>query len=236
MSALLSLVDAEVRYGAIVAVSGVSLEVHGGELVALLGSNGAGKSSLLRALSGLVPLGGQARFADYDLLRLAPARRVHLGLVHVPEGRGVFAPLSIEENLRLGGLRLAPPLLRRTIDEVYARFPVLAERRSQAAGTLSGGEQQMLALGRALCQTPRLLLLDEPSLGLAPQMTTRVFETIAEIHRRGTAILMVEQNARLALAIADRGYVLQSGRVVLSGRASELAQSDEVKKAYLGVV
>ncbi len=236
MSALLSLVDAEVRYGAIVAVAGVSLDVHAGELVTLLGSNGAGKSSLLRALSGLIPLGGQARFADRDLLRLTPARRVHLGLVHVPEGRGVFAPLSVEENLRLGGLRLAAPTLRRTIEEVYGRFPVLAERRTQAAGTLSGGEQQMLALGRALCQTPRLLLLDEPSLGLAPQMTTRVFQTIDEIHRRGTAILMVEQNARLALAIADRGYVLQSGRVVLSGRASELAQSDEVKKAYLGVV
>ena len=236
MSVLLSLLGVSVRYGAIVAVDGLDLEVRQGELVALLGSNGAGKSSLLRALSGLEATTGQMQFEGRDLALVSAAARARLGLVHVPEGRGVFAPLTVEENLRLGGLRLDKRALAGALADVYAQFPVLRERRNQPAGTLSGGEQQMLALGRALCAAPRLLLLDEPSLGLAPQITERVFETIAEIHRRGTAVLMVEQNVRLALAIADRGYVLARGRIALQGTARELAQSAEVKKAYLGLV
>ncbi len=236
MTALLSLRNARVAYGAVVAVEGVDLDVGEGELVTLLGANGAGKSSLLRALSGLEKLEGEATFVGRDLHAIKPADRARLGLVHVPEGRGIFAPLSVEENLRLGGLRLPRAALAAALADVFARFPVLSQRRTQAAGTLSGGEQQMLALGRALCAQPRLLLLDEPSLGLAPQITERVFSTIAEIHRRGTALLIVEQNARLALSIADRGYVLSAGRVTHHGAAATLAESDEVKKAYLGIV
>lgn len=236
MKPLLTVKQLRVRYGPIVAVDGIDLEVGEGELVVLLGSNGAGKSSLLRALSGLESATGEIRLGDRELHRLAAAERARAGLVHVPEGRGIFAPLTVEENLRLGCLWRSGHDAESALADALQRFPILRGRLSQPAGTMSGGEQQMLALARALCQAPRLLLLDEPSLGLSPQMTTNVFATIVEIHRRGTAMLMVEQNANLALGVADRGYVLSHGAIVQAGSASALAQSDEVKKAYLGVV
>jgi branched-chain amino acid transport system ATP-binding protein len=221
------------RYGRIPALSGVDLDVAAGELVALVGANGAGKTTLLRTLSGVQPsCGGSIRFDGQDLARVPAARRVQLGIVQVPEGRQVFGPLSVEDNLRLGAYARGS---RDTLVDVMAMFPALRDKRDAAAGTLSGGQQQMLAIGRALMATPRLLLLDEPSMGLAPRLVAEIFAQIAALKSRGTTILLVDQNARAALAIADRGYVMETGRVVLSGPAQRLLDDAQVQQAYLGL-
>ncbi|HEV8307353.1 MAG TPA: ABC transporter ATP-binding protein [Methylomirabilota bacterium] len=227
----------EVRYGPVAALRGVSLEVAAGETVCLLGANGAGKSSLLNAVSALVrPTAGRIEFDGRAVdARVSPHELVGRGLVQIPEGRQLFRELTVLENLRLGAYvrgwdRTAAALL----EETYAWFPVLRERRRQPAGSLSGGEQQMLAIGRALMARPRLLLIDEPSLGLAPLVVQGLFGRIREIGRRGLAVLLVEQNAALALGVAGRGYVLETGRIVLAGTAGELSRSDAVRRAYLG--
>ena len=225
------------RYGPVEVLHGLDLEVTAGELVALVGANGAGKTTLLHLLSGLLrPSGGTIRFAGQDLARLPPHRIVAAGLCQVPEGRQVFAPLSVEDNLRLGGYaqRHDPAWLAAQERRIYELCPILAERRHQLAGTLSGGQQQMLALGRALLARPRLLLLDEPSMGLAPLLVAEIFRVIGELNRQGVTILLVEQNARAALAIAHRGYVLETGRVTLSAAASILREDEGVRRAYLG--
>lgn len=225
----------ETGYGKAQVLFGVDLEVEAGELVALLGANGAGKTTLLRALSGLLrPWKGSVLLGGKDLRGLSPARRARLGLGHVPEGRQLFPLMTVEENLRLGAAFLAPGREKEGYERVYALFPRLAERRRQLAGTLSGGEQQMLAIGRALMQNPRILLMDEPSMGLAPVLVDFIFEIIQKLNREGRTILLVEQNARLALQIAHRGYVLATGEITLSGPAKELAENPEVQKAYLG--
>jgi branched-chain amino acid transport system ATP-binding protein len=223
-------------YGPIEALRGVDLEVRAGELVCLLGANGAGKSSTLRAISGLVPpTAGRIVFDGRAITRWPPAAILELGIAHCPEGRRVFPYLTVEENLAMGAyVRRDHAAIAADLDRVCAHFPILAERRRQAAGTLSGGEQQMLAIGRALMARPRLILFDEPSLGLAPTIVETTFAIIADIRRQGTTVLMVEQNAYLALRMADRGYVMESGRIVLSGAASDLLADDHVRRAYLG--
>ena len=203
--------------------------------MALLGANGAGKTTLLRALSGLLrPWKGSVLLGGKDLRGLSPARRARLGLGHVPEGRQLFPLMTVEENLRLGAAFLAPGREKEGYERVYALFPRLAERRRQLAGTLSGGEQQMLAIGRALMQNPRILLMDEPSMGLAPVLVDFIFEIVQKLNQEGRTILLVEQNARLALQVAHRGYVLATGEIILYGPARELAENPEVQKAYLG--
>jgi branched-chain amino acid transport system ATP-binding protein len=234
---LLTVADLRVGYGKIEVLHGIGLEVAEGEIVALLGSNGAGKTTTMRAISGLVPVrGGRIALAGEELGRLRAHRIAALGLGHVPEGRRIFSALTIEENLRLGGylLRHDPPEVARRMQSCYAIFPVLSERRGQLGGTLSGGEQQMLAIARALMLRPRLLILDEPSMGLAPRLVRTIFAIIGEIRAQGVAILLVEQNARQALRIADRAYVLESGRIALSGPAGTLAADPRVHAAYLG--
>lgn len=224
------------RYGRITALHEVSLRVDGGELVALVGANGAGKSTLLRALSGVQPVsGGSIRFEGSDVTRRSPRSRVQMGIVQVPEGRQVFTPLSVEDNLRLGAFVRPPGEAAESLAQVYGLFPILAEKRREAAGTLSGGQQQMLAIGRALMARPRLLLLDEPSMGLAPRLVAEIFATIRALREADTTILLVDQNARAALSIADRAYVLEVGRVALAGRGSELLDDDAVRQAYLGL-
>jgi branched-chain amino acid transport system ATP-binding protein len=219
-------------YGRIPALAGVSLEVHSGELVALVGANGAGKTTLLRTISGVQPAsGGSIRFEGTDLARLPARARVQLGIVQVPEGRQVFGPMSVEDNLRLGAFARGSDA---HLGPVLELFPVLAEKRREAAGNLSGGQQQMLAIGRALMARPRLLLLDEPSMGLAPRLVAEIFARIAALRRLGTTILLVDQNARAALGIADRGYVMETGRIVLGGGAQELLRNPQVQRAYLG--
>ena len=228
---LLELRQLEVHYGGIRAVASVDLEVGEGELVCLIGANGAGKTSTLKALCGLIgSKSGTIRYGGEDISHAPVHELPRKGLVMVPEGRGIFAQLTVEENLAMGAYAhgAADPAPQ------YERFPRLAERRSQVAGTLSGGEQQMLALARALMARPKLLLLDEPSMGLAPMMVTRIFEIIQHIARQGVTILLVEQNARLALEIASRGYVMESGAVTLSGAARELLDNPRVREAYLG--
>jgi len=225
----------ESRYGRIPALKGIDLGVRAGELVALVGANGAGKSTLLRALSGVQPASGRIFFENTDVSGAPPEERVHLGIVQVPEGRQMFGPLSVEDNLRLGAYRRGRKQAPATLDRVYAMFPVLAERRRQAAGNLSGGQQQMLAIGRALMGQPRLLLLDEPSMGLAPRLVAEIFACVRALRASDTALLLVEQNARAALAIADRGYVLETGRIVLSGTGAELLADAGVRAAYLGL-
>jgi branched-chain amino acid transport system ATP-binding protein len=224
-------------YGSVPAVREVSLSVGEGEAVGLLGANGAGKSTTLRAISGLVrPTGGAVTFLGTDITALPPYRITALGIAHVPEGRQVFPELSVRENLEIGAYIASAKAERaRTLALVYELFPVLAERRRQLAGTMSGGEQQMLAIGRGLMLKPRMLMLDEPSLGLAPVVVDATFEKIAEIHRMGTAILLVEQNVSRALALVQRAYVLESGRVIMEGGSAELANSREVQAAYLGM-
>lgn len=225
------------QYGAIKAIFDVSLTVNPGELVALVGANGAGKTTLLRAISGVQPsCAGSIHFDGRDVTRLAPHRIVAGGIGHVPEGRQVFPPLSVQDNLRLGAFnrRKNRSAVNADLDHIYALFPILAARRTQAAGTLSGGEQQMLAIGRSLLGKPRLLLLDEPSMGLAPLLVEEIFRVVAELNREGVTILLVEQNARAALRIADRGYVLETGKVALSAPAHELLEDENVRKAYLG--
>jgi branched-chain amino acid transport system ATP-binding protein len=224
-------------YGDVLAVRSISLEVAPGECVALIGANGAGKTTTLRAIAGLLPLrGGRILFEGRPLAGLTPREIVALGLAHVPEGRQVFASLTVLENLEMGARTPAARAARReTLDEVFALFPRLKERAPQAAGTLSGGEQQMLAIGRALMARPRLLLLDEPSLGLAPIAVRSIMEIVATVNRRGTTILLVEQNVRRALALCGRGYVVENGVVALVGSREELLRSDHVRQAYLGM-
>jgi len=224
------------HYGRIPALQGIDLRVGTGELVALVGANGAGKTTLLRAISGLhAPSAGSVLFAGTDITREAPHRRVRLGIALVPEGRQIFAPLAVVDNLLLGALTRPRAERPRTLEQIYAMFPPLAERRRHPAGALSGGQQQMLAIGRALMSRPTLLLLDEPSMGLAPFLVEQVFATISRLQRDGTTIFLVDQNARAALAIADRAYVLETGRVTLSGSGAELLASPAVQSAYLGL-
>ena len=229
---LLEVRDLAVRYGGIEAVRDFSLQLEEGEKVALIGANGAGKSSTLKALAGVVPFAqGSLRFDGRDWTRRPAWQRARAGLILVPEGRGVFPRLSIVENLQMGQMGHSDPA---ALEKVYARFPRLYERRTQAAGTLSGGEQQLLALGRALLARPRLLMLDEPSMGLAPQRVDEVFEVIAEMVQAGTTLLLVEQNARRALELCDRALILESGRVVFSDRATVCLASPALRAAYLG--
>jgi branched-chain amino acid transport system ATP-binding protein len=234
---VLSLSGVSASYGAVPAVSDISIEVGEGEAVGLLGANGAGKSTTLRAISGLVRLtAGRVNFLGKDISTLPPYKVTELGIAHVPEGRQVFPDMTVQENLEIGAyVPRAKADRSRTIDLVFGIFPVLAERRRQLAGTMSGGEQQMLAVGRGLMLKPRLLMLDEPSLGLAPVMTDVTFEKIAEIHKMGTAILLVEQNVSRALSLVQRAYVLESGKVIMHGTSTELANNKQVQAAYLGI-
>jgi len=233
---MLQVESLDVYYGAVHALKNFSLRVEPGEIVTLIGANGAGKTTLLRTLSGLVRArAGRVLFEGRDLTRTPPHEIVGLGISQSPEGRMVFANLTVEDNLELGAYRRKDrPGILADRDRVYAMFPRLLERRRQNAGTLSGGEQQMLAIGRALMSRPRLLLLDEPSLGLAPLLVREIFRTIVEINRAGMTVLLVEQNAHMALSVAGRGYVLETGRVRLEDQAANLLKNDEVKKAYLG--
>jgi len=235
-SPLLEVKGLQVAYGGIHAVKGIDLHIAPGELVALIGSNGAGKTTTLKTLAGLLhPAGGEIRYDDKSINNVAAHRRVSMGMALVPEGRGIFARLTVEENLQMGAYsrgdknEIASDLAR-----MYELFPRLAERKEQLAGTLSGGEQQMVAMARALMSRPRLLMLDEPSMGLAPLMVQKIFETIRDIAAQGMSILLVEQNARLALQVAQRGYVMESGAITLSGASAELLGSDAVQRAYLG--
>jgi branched-chain amino acid transport system ATP-binding protein len=233
--ALLQVEDIHVYYGSIHAVKGVSFEVNEGEVVTLIGANGAGKSTVLNTVSGLLhPRSGSVQFMGQDLKGIAAHKLVERGLAQVPEGRRIFLQMTVEENLEMGAYTQANSSIAPGIADVYKRFPRLEERRRQIAGTLSGGEQQMLAMGRALMSRPRLLMLDEPSMGLAPILVEQIFDIIKELHEAGTTILLVEQNAQAALSVADRAYVLETGRISLSGTGAELMASDQVRKAYLG--
>lgn len=221
------------RYGRIPALEGVDLQVRAGELVALVGANGAGKSTLLRTISGVQPASaGTLHFDGADIGSTSARERVRRGIVQVPEGRQVFAALSVDDNLRLGAFARGTAA---TLQDIWAMFPVLHDKRAQPAGMLSGGQQQMLALGRALMADPRLLLLDEPGMGLAPRLVAEIFGHVAALRARGTTVLLVDQNARAALAIADRGYVMEAGRIVLHGAARELLHDPQVQRAYLGL-
>ena len=232
---LLEVRDLVTAYGSIEALHGVSFHVEEGEIVALLGGNGAGKTTALRTISGLLrPRSGEVRFADARIDTRPAHEIVRLGLTHVPEGRWIFTLMTVDENLRLGAYA-EPRIPREALDRVFTLFPRMAERRGQIAGTLSGGEQQMLAMARALMTKPRLLLLDEPSMGLAPVLVRAIFQTIAEINREGTTVLLVEQNANAALRLARRAYVLENGHIALEGPAAELARHEAVRRAYLGV-
>jgi branched-chain amino acid transport system ATP-binding protein len=233
---LLTLEGVTSRYGRIEVLHGIDLTVGEGELVALVGANGAGKTTLLRCVSGVQPIGdGSITFAGSDLGGRRPEARVRAGICQVPEGRQVFAPMSIEDNLRMGAHTRPASEIRRGLDEIYALFPVLLEKRELPAGNLSGGQQQMVALGRALMGRPKLLLLDEPSMGLAPLVVDEIFRVIGRLKAAGMTILLVEQNASAALAIADRGYVLETGSVVLTGTGQALLADDDVRRAYLGM-
>ncbi len=234
---MLKVDNIDVYYGAIHAIKGISIEVPKGEIVTLVGSNGAGKSTTLRTISGLMkPKNGTILFEDKNIVGVPAHKIVGMGLCQVPEGRHVFANMSVMENLELGAyLRNDKDGIARDLEDVFKKFPRLLERKDQISGTLSGGEQQMLAMGRALMSRPRLLLLDEPSMGLAPLLVKEIFNIIKEINESGTTVLLVEQNANMALSIADKAYVLETGRIALAGTAQELASSEAVRKAYLGV-
>jgi branched-chain amino acid transport system ATP-binding protein len=235
MGVMLKVDGIHVYYGSIHAVKGVSFEVGEGEIVTLIGANGAGKSTVLNTVSGLLhPRTGSVCFMDQDLRGVPPHKVVERGLAQVPEGRRIFLQMTVEENLEMGAYTQPKSSVAPGVADVYKRFPRLEERRSQVAGTLSGGEQQMLAMGRALMSRPKLLMLDEPSMGLAPLLVEQIFEIIRELHAAGTTILLVEQNAQAALSVADRAYVLETGRVSLSGTGAELMASDQVRRAYLG--
>ncbi len=226
--------DINVYYGPIHAIKGISFEVHHGEVVALIGANGAGKSTVLKAISGLLrPKTGNIVFDGNDITKTEAHKIVRAGLAHVPEGRRIFLRMTVMENLEMGAFS-QKAVSDCDLDAIYARFPRLKERRKQIAGTLSGGEQQMLAMGRALMSKPKLMMLDEPSMGLAPLLVEQVFEIIRELNKTGTTILLVEQNAGMALDVANRAYVLETGNITLSGTGGELAESDEIRKAYLG--
>ena len=233
---MLHIDNINVYYGAIHALKGISVDVTEGEIVTLIGANGAGKSTILRTISGLLrPKSGTILFEGNNLAVMAAQDIVKLGLSQVPEGRRVFANMTVLENLELGAYTRSDKAgIAADLDKIFKRFPRLLERKAQLAGTLSGGEQQMLAMGRALMSRPRLLLLDEPSMGLAPLLVKEIFSIIKEINQTGTTILLVEQNAHMALSIAHRAYVLETGRITLTGQAAELAQSEEIRKAYLG--
>jgi branched-chain amino acid transport system ATP-binding protein len=233
---MLEVVGLSSRYGRVPMLAGVDLRVEQGELVALVGANGAGKTTLLRVLSGVQPAaGGSVHFDRHDLAGASPRRRVQMGIVQVPEGRQVFGPMSVEDNLRLGAFVRPSREIGSALDRVFALFPILATKRRELAGTLSGGQQQMLAIGRALMTAPKLLLLDEPSMGLAPRVVAEIFAIIRALKDAATTILLVDQNASAALAIADRAYVLEVGRITLSGRGDELFRNSRVRQAYLGL-
>ena len=235
--ALLEVKDLEVSYGVIKALKGISFEVNEGEIVTLIGANGAGKTTTMQSVIGLIPKnGGSVIYDGQDISKHPCHKIVHLGMSQVPEGRRIFQELTVYENLLMGAYsKKKDDTFKEDLENVYKRFPRLAERSSQIAGTLSGGEQQMLAMGRALMSRPKLLMLDEPSMGLSPLLVDEVFDIIKDINKDGTTILLVEQNAGKSLAISDRAYVLETGSIVLSGTGEELAASEEVKKAYLGV-
>lgn len=235
---ILEVKDLYTNYGSIQALKGVNLEVYEGEIVTLIGSNGAGKSTTLGSITGITPAAsGQILFDGKDITHTKPCDITKMGMAVSPEGREVFGGLSVEENLRVGAYTIKDKKrIAASFEEVYELFPRLAERRKQLAKTMSGGEQQMLAIGRAMMSTPRVLLLDEPSMGLSPNLVDMIFELIQKINERGTTILLIEQNANMALSIANRGYVLETGKVTLSGDAKELLANDDVRKAYLGSV
>ena len=233
-STLLAVSDAHIAYGKVEAVRSVSLEIADNEIVTIIGANGAGKTTLLNAIMGILPLKGRVAFAGEDILRLGIEDRVAAGLSLVPEHRELFTTMSIEDNLQLGAFRIARTVAARSFERVYTLFPRLKERRRQLAGTLSGGEQQMLAMGRALMGAPRLLMLDEPSLGLAPIIVADIFRIIGELRASGVSVLLVEQNAQAALRIADRAYVMELGEFILSGPAKDVAADTRVAASYLG--
>lgn len=233
---MLEITNLHVHFGVIHAIKGISLTVNDGEIVTLIGANGAGKTTTLRTISGLKkPSDGTVIFDGKDITHLSAQERVAIGISQVPEGRRVFSSMTVLENLELGAyLRKDRDGIAKDLNMVFERFPILADRKKQAAGTLSGGEQQMLAMGRALMSRPKLLCLDEPSMGLAPLLVQEIFDIIKDINEKGTTVLLVEQNASMALQIADRAYVMETGKITLSGTGEELMQSDEIKKAYLG--
>lgn len=234
--AMLEVKDLEVSYGVIKAIKGISFEVNQGEVIALIGANGAGKTTILHTITGLIPqTAGSITFEGKDITRLPGHKIVYLGMAHVPEGRRVFAQLSVYQNLRLGAYsRKDKKEFDETLEMVYRKFPRLEERKNQMAGTLSGGEQQMLAMGRALMSHPRIILMDEPSMGLSPIFVEEIFNIIKEISAGGTTVLLVEQNAKKALSIANRAYVLETGQIALEGKADDLLHNESVRKAYLG--
>lgn len=234
--AMLEIKDLAVYYGVIQAIKGVSFEVNEGEVIALIGANGAGKTTILHTVTGLLsPKNGAVMFEGKDITKVPAHKIVSLGMAHVPEGRRVFAQLTVYENLKLGAFtRKDSKEFEDTLKSIYKRFPRLEERKNQLAGTLSGGEQQMLAMGRALMSHPKIIMMDEPSMGLSPIMVNEIFSIIQEVSSSGTTVLLVEQNAKKALSIADRAYVLETGNIVLSGAAQELLNDDAIKKAYLG--
>ena len=235
MSTILKVEDINVYYGSIHAIKGVSFEVNQGEIVTLIGANGAGKSTTLNTISGLLrSSSGSVTFMGEDLGKVPTHKIVSRGLALVPEGRRVFLQMTVQENLEMGAYTRGAKAPEGDLEKVFAQFPRLKERRKQVAGTLSGGEQQMLAMGRALMSNPKLLMLDEPSMGLAPILVEQIFDIIQELHKSGTTILLVEQNAQAALSVADRGYVLETGKIVTSGTGAELLSSPAIKKAYLG--
>lgn len=231
---MLEIKDLHVNYGAVHALNGVSMTVKDGEIVSLIGANGAGKTTTLRTITGLEKAaGGSITFDGHDLRKTEPSKIITLKLAHVPEGRHIFPQMTVEENLEMGAFT-DPTDMAKTMADVYERFPRLKERKRQLAGTLSGGEQQMLAMARALMSKPRLLMLDEPSMGLAPILVEQIFDIIRALHKSGTTILLVEQNAQMALSVANRAYVLETGKISMSGDAQELLHNDAVRKAYLG--
>lgn len=236
MATMLKVEDLKVYYGMIQALKGISFEVNEGEVIALIGANGAGKTTILHTITGLIPAKeGKITFQNTNLLKIPAHKIVAMGMAHVPEGRRIFQELTVLENLKLGAYtRKDKKEMEDTLQMIYKKFPRLEERKEQIAGTLSGGEQQMLAMGRALMSHPKIILMDEPSMGLSPLYVNEIFKIIQEISQLGTTVLLVEQNAKKALSIADRGYVLETGKIVLEGKASDLINNEAVKKAYLG--
>ncbi len=235
--AMLEIKDLQVYYGVIQALKGISFEVNEGEIVTLIGANGAGKTTTMHSIMGLIPFkAGSVTYQGVDIGKVPPHKIVEMGMTQVPEGRRIFQELTVYENILLGAYtcKLTAAQKKEEVERIYKKFPRLEERKNQIAGTLSGGEQQMLAIGRALMSHPKLLMLDEPSMGLSPLLVDQVFDIIKEIHKEGTTILLVEQNAGKSLAISDRAYVLENGRIAYFGTGKELAESDEIKKAYLG--
>ena len=232
---LLKVNDINVYYGAIHAINGISFEVNEGEIVTLIGANGAGKSTTLKTISGILrSKTGSIEFDGSDITKLPPHKLAALGIAHVPEGRRIFQQLTVKENLEMGAYTRPASEVKPRIEDVFQRFPRLEERKNQVAGTLSGGEQQMLAMGRALMCRPKLMMLDEPSMGLSPLLVQQIFDIIKELNEQGTTILLVEQNAKMALSIADRAYVLETGNIVMQGGAKDMLSDESVKKAYLG--